>query len=776
MAFSVQEYLEFTSTQRRVLGVVADTFFPSIPAPKQASDAVKRYYETTPSECRDFMDSLIAAITTVLNQPERIKLKAILSTLSTVVGSALVIPVGPYLVAFADRTLEQREEAMLALSHSPVLQRRQVVAALRRLVLATGSSFIEHNDSGQRSARINPFWEAMGYPGAPRSTDANTDREEFANGCNHDFLLNSLSITHDCEKEFDIVIVGSGAGGGVAAGTLSKLGYKVLVLEKAQYVPQKDMTQLEKDAFETMFEKKGLLASEDGNVTILAGSAFGGGTAINWACCLDTPTYVREEWADKLKLPQFHPDSKEFNTALSTVKARMGVTDQVVHNQSNKKIWEGCAALGLTTCAVAPQNFAHTDHASAGWSSLGDRYGNKQGTRSTYLVDAAQHQASFVHEASVEKVITEVSGGRRRATGIVARVGAKQHKLTVKAKKCVIISAGSLHSPCLMLRSGFHGANVGKNLRLHPVTSAIAIYDTPIEVWNGAPMTTVCKECERGPNDDGYGSKLESPSMHAGLMLAAAPWHGGAKAKEVGRDARYLASVIVLQRDKDSVGQVTLGPDGFNPCIEFTLGEQDKLSMIKSLGTALQISARASGVTKLGTLHNVDTLWDVSGKTFDGSNKQHSEELTAYLKKVEDLGLENNAVNIFSAHQMGSLRMGCDRTTSVVDENGEVWDCDDLFVFDASIFPTASGSNPMMTTMTIAQMLSTRLGDRLRLDDKKLVGGTKQEVALKNREKREEIRSGAKQTALVTPTNNKLYFVVAAIVGVTAVYVSLQLS
>ena len=61
--------------------------------------------------------------------------------------------------------------------------------------------------------------------------------------------------------------------------------------------------------------------------------------------------------------------------------------------------------------------------------------------------------------------------------------------------------------------------------------------------------------------------------------------------------------------------------------------------------------------------------------------------------------------------------MGSDPSQSVVDENGEMWECDNLFLCDASVFPTASGANPMMTTLSTAQMVMTRLARRLQLED-----------------------------------------------------------
>lgn len=91
-----------------------------------------------------------------------------------------------------------------------------------------------------------------------------------------------------------------------------------------------------------------------------------------------------------------------------------------------------------------------------------------------------------------------------------------------------------------------------------------------------------------------------------------------------------------------------------------------------------------------------------------------------YLERVSSLDMGENRVGVFSAHQMSSNRMGTDPSTSVVDEDGELWECDGLYLCDASVLPTASGANPMMSVLTTSTMLMTRLADKLALDDGKL--------------------------------------------------------
>lgn len=236
-------------------------------------------------------------------------------------------------------------------------------------------------------------------------------------------------------------------------------------------------------------------------------------------------------------------------------------------------------------------------------------------------------------------------------------------------------------------------------------------------------MTTVCRAAEQGPRNDGYGAKIEVPSCHTGLMAATLPWQSGKEYKRLGITADKNVAFIVLQRDHDSEGTIRLGPDGFSPKVDYTVGEADKQSMVSALQTTLRLLA-AEGPTTIATLHAVDTRFETNGAKYTGKDTKTDRELDAYLDRVAGLGLGVNEVGIFSAHQMGSNRMGIDPAASVVDADGEMWECDGVHVCDASVFPTASGANPMMSTLSIATMISTRLVEKLQLQDGKLEPGT----------------------------------------------------
>ena len=117
----------------------------------------------------------------------------------------------------------------------------------------------------------NPNWKTLGYPG-PQIPPVAADKA----------ITPLVPDGDELELEADVVVVGSGAGGGVIAGTLAQQGLKVVVLEAAGYFNESDFKQLELVAYQEMYWRGGPTPSADGNFSLQAGTTLGGGTTINW--------------------------------------------------------------------------------------------------------------------------------------------------------------------------------------------------------------------------------------------------------------------------------------------------------------------------------------------------------------------------------------------------------------------------------------------------------------------------------------------------------------
>jgi len=274
----------------------------------------------------------------------------------------------------------------------------------------------------------------------------------------------------------------------VTASTLSQAGYSVLVIEKGSYISRRNTSQLEGDSYDKMYENHALQTTSDGNIMIFAGSTLGGGSAINYACCIELPKIVRLEWSDKFGLKHCHPDSDEFNSSEEAVLRRIGATwtQQIHHNGVNTKIIEGSKAL-QHQWSETKHNLRDSKHDSAGYTCFGDRYGNKQGMTETFLRDAVKSGCKILENTYVERILYDDvphdindihRAGAKKATAVLVRLNGQL--LTIKASRCVICAAGALNTPCLLTRSGFRNPHIGKHLHLHPVTAVSLVLLSPI--------------------------------------------------------------------------------------------------------------------------------------------------------------------------------------------------------------------------------------------------------------------------------------------------------
>lgn len=562
---------------------------------------------------------------------------------------------------------DTRERYLRRWSTSRIPPLRKAFQALKRL-----TTVVYYTATDERGR--NPAWATIGYPGptGPAPYKAKP--------------IKPLSITTDTTLECDVVVVGSGAGGGVVAGELARAGKRVIVLEKGAYLNEADFTQREGEMLERLYDAGGLLSTSNLGLIILQGSCLGGGTVVNYTTSFHTPDAVREEWATEHGLPHF--TSPEYTRSLDAVAARIHVnTDHAKPSGRDQTLIAGLERCGWHHGLLPRDVDGCTQDDACGYCGYGCRAGAKQSTLVTYLQDAAGRGTDVIVRADVRRVVRDVG----RAAGVEALVtvpdGARRVSLAVRAK-AVVVAGGSIHSPALLLRSGIALSALGRHLALHPATAILGVMDEEIRPWTGTLQAHYSDQF--ADLDRGYGFKFETAPMHPSLAALALAWESGTAHQEQMRRLPHLTLVGILLRDRFG-GRVRVDGDG-NPVVDYQLSRYDASHLFRGIGEAARL-LESVGATEIGAPHAAP-LWY---RPADGGGAR-----AGWLDRVRRAGLGANQLLLVTFHQMASCRMGARRATSVVDAEHAVWGVPGLYVADASAFPTASGVNPMLTIMGMA--------------------------------------------------------------------------
>uniref|UniRef100_A0A7S3HD47 4Fe-4S ferredoxin-type domain-containing protein n=1 Tax=Spumella elongata TaxID=89044 RepID=A0A7S3HD47_9STRA len=463
-----------------VVTAICDAFFPSLETSDltldklfTATDAIDpglrkhciKIDQSTIKEHRDYLlrgaldinlHWVVAdAIGKLVTKEERFQVALMLKVLSTSAGCYMVTG---YPVAFQDMPLAYRVKAMEGLRDCSLAPLRVFYQTFKRVVGNLFYSYIAEHGAA------NPNWKELNYhpeetvgKGKARTAEEERKAQEIdrllRDKVSYPSVYNNLTAgkfvavptSADADTtdvlECDVVVVGSGSGGGMLAAQLAKAGFNVLVLEKGGYFRAEEFKSWrESEAFLHAFEKGGLCSTVEGNVLVLAGSCVGGGSTINWSASLRTPSVVQEDWANQ-GMNQFRQGGK-FDEALDAVHGLLSVncdnthrtpaeqaalqnythTDNHGHcggsspsgsnsvcenNQNNTNLWEGAERLGFVPEKI-PRNAINC--VDCGHCCHGCPYESKQSTQTALfepLLLDPQYQIEVIPHCTVKRILYE---------------------------------------------------------------------------------------------------------------------------------------------------------------------------------------------------------------------------------------------------------------------------------------------------------------------------------------------------------------------------------
>jgi choline dehydrogenase-like flavoprotein len=472
--------------------------------------------------------------------------------------------------------------------------------------------------------------------------------------------------------EFDVIVVGSGAGGGVVAGELAWRGRDVLLLEVGPHWTAPDFTRWEAKATHDLFWPLRLAPLPSGEpIAFLAGRCVGGTTTINTKVALRVHERDVAKWhaATGLTNGAGAPfAAADLASYYDRVEQVLGVRERTDWRKSVYTVEPGFRALGAELEPVR----AYTDAncTSCGSCLQGCPTNAGKSTMNTYIADAlARGVLELRANSAVERVLIEDSA----ATGVeyVDEAG----ELRVVKAGAVVVAAGALNTPQLLVRSGVGNGAVGRNLGVHPVRLVYGLFDEPQDAHMVYPITAHCMDYQ---HDEEGGFVIEATTIQDPISFATTlcdeqgPLWGPRLVEAVRGFRRWVGLLAMANDDNDSAVVVDEGG-----------GERFDVSFTPP------------------DLERIDAAFDFSRRVLEAAG----------ARQVCWSGLA-------STHVQGTCRMGDDPARSVVDRNGESHDVRRLFVGDASLIPRTLSVNPSLTIMALA----TRLAEHLDADPSGYLG------------------------------------------------------
>jgi len=499
--------------------------------------------------------------------------------------------------------------------------------------------------------------------------------------------------------EADVVIVGTGAGGGTTAEILSQAGLKVIMVEEGTLPSLKDFKMDELTAYPMLYQEGMSRTTIDGAIAVMQGRTVGGSTTVNWTSSFRTPDETLNYWTDTLGLQGFSP--ADMQPWFENRERRLNVSSwQLPPNENNAILQRGCEALGWHS-AIIPRNVRGCWN--LGYCGMGCPTNAKQSMLVTTVPGALDQGAQLFYNLRAERFVLEqdrivaleclaVNARNTRPTG---------RRILLRARHFVA-SASAIGSPALLMRSKVPDPyrRLGKRTFLHPVNISIAIMDQKVEPFYGAPQSVYSDEFvwKDGVNGEA-GFKLEVPPMHPGLAASVLTLHGPELAQAVSQ-LPNIHAVLALVRDgfhEDSPGGQVILQDNGAPALDYPVtdylwrGLRDAYLKM----TELQFAAGAKAVRLLHLDSGYYRNW------------KEAREAIASLPMVK------HRVGLYTAHQMGGCSMGEDPRTSVVNSLGEHHQIQNLNVIDASTFLISIGANPQLSIYAMAARQATHLAARL---------------------------------------------------------------
>jgi choline dehydrogenase-like flavoprotein/UDP-2,3-diacylglucosamine pyrophosphatase LpxH len=580
--------------------------------------------------------------------------------------------------------------------------RRKIIE--RRLVGPRASGL------GRTLAKIRALF-LLGYYGDPRAFDsigytppARQDRyqpEDLKPLPDRPRITVYAPAAADSTIYADVCVIGSGAGGAVVAHHAAAAGASVVVLEEGRYIRSCELTHSEPAMSALLYKESGLQSTVDLGMTILQGHGLGGTTFINNAICfrLDdrglTPGRdTLRRWAELGAVIDSAALADSYDAVLDVIQAKplpdalappataQGHSPAGTNGDLLLRGWQSLVGLGIGDAAfqhgVFRLNF--TQCLACGYCNFGCPYERRMSVLETYLPAAAARGARIIPECHVVEIETR----RGRATVVRGEL-ADGRAIRVAAGK-VVVACGAIGSSVLLMKSGIT-RNVGTRFSCNVATPILARYPQRLAAYEALQMTAYV---------DARDFLLEStfnPPVSFAVMLPG--WFATHFERARAYDSFAVHGVVLGTEPNGQVKRWALLRDLFGP-VGFQLTPRNLETLKRGMALLAGLHFAAGAQTVLPSTF-IDS--PMPAEEFAPGGRIDQAKITRHIARfVEAPG----DLTLNTAHPQGGNPMSDDRSVGAIDSRFRVHGFSNLFVCDASVFPTSIGINPQLTIMALA--------------------------------------------------------------------------
>lgn len=502
-------------------------------------------------------------------------------------------------------------------------------------------------------------------------------------------IIEGTHRTGELRDRADVVVVGTGAGGGTLAAYLSDRGWDVVMLDRGGFFRAQDFHQREREAMGEFNGRRGMDTSDDNAIFINYARAIGGTTVHYWGDSFRAPHDRLERWRTEHGIDWMTP--AELNPHFDAIERELGihVAGEELFNDNNRLVRQGCETIGVEGAAVPT---ARVDCISCGWTQFGCAYNRKTSQLITTIPRVSRAGGRVYSDARADRILIENGRARGVEGALLDREsGRPQGRFRIDAD-IVVMAGGALGTAELLMRS-LNAATVGRRLYINPHYWVLADFGREIDNVGGIPTAYAVHEWRRERRSasgdyQGGGYIMLCSHQQPGVTAAMLAETGAALTDRMSKYRRLGSLMSVI--DEEHPGTVYLR--GGRHRISYRVRGVDALKAVDYLKNAARIFL-AAGARE---------VWvpDIYGTVVRNE------------RDMDAIGVRSvmpNAQFAAGSHLMGTAPIGSDAQDSFAGPTGEAHRFRGLYVADGAALPGSVSVDPSLTIMAVARHVAAGL-------------------------------------------------------------------